>query len=99
MKIKKKKKKKELKIEGGSSHSLRQNSWSGVVEPPPHPRGWSGHPKMPKKIELEKWVLGFGGGRTTPKDLGCHPIPVIWSHPRFLSFFSFFFSDFHLFLK
>jgi hypothetical protein len=29
----------------------------GVVEPPPWPRGWSGHPKKPKK---KKQSMGFG---------------------------------------
>jgi long-subunit acyl-CoA synthetase (AMP-forming) len=43
----------------------------GVVEPPPWPRGWSGHPqkKKKKKKKNEKWVLAFWGGRTTSKDL------------------------------
>jgi hypothetical protein len=31
----------------------------GVVEPPPWPRGWSGHPQKPKK----KKKKGFGRGR------------------------------------
>jgi hypothetical protein len=40
----------------------------GVVEPPPWPKGWSGHPQKPKKKKYGFWP--FGSGRTTPKGLG-----------------------------
>ena len=61
----------------------------GVAGPPPWPRGWSGHPKRPKK-KKKKQRIGFGllgvdsttpysqyvGGRTTPMAKG-------WSgHPQ-----------------
>jgi hypothetical protein len=40
----------------------------GVAKATPGLWGWSGHPKRPKK-ERKKWVLAFGGGRTTPKGM------------------------------
>jgi hypothetical protein len=55
-------KKREMKIGGGWSYP---HGRSGVVKPPPRPRGWSGHPKGPKKEKKRKM-----GGRTTPKGLG-----------------------------
>jgi hypothetical protein len=42
---------------GGWSHPHGQ---SGVVEPPPWPRGWSGHPQKPKKKKKKKKRLGLG---------------------------------------
>jgi hypothetical protein len=71
----------------------------GVVRPPP---------KAKKKTKNGFWP--FGGGRTTPKDLGVdsgvdgHPIfgqGGAWSHPRFLSppfFFFFLIFSFFFFL-
>ena len=69
--------KKETKIGG-----LAKNA-KGWLEPPPQPvwgrrttpctRGWFSYPQKAKKKKKKnglKWVLGFGGGRTTPKGLG-----------------------------
>jgi hypothetical protein len=75
----------------------------GVVEPPPWPRGWSGHPQKKKK-KNEKWVLAFWGWPDHPQGPGGgfgHPIfgqGGGWSHPRFLSSLFFFFFNIFLFL-
>jgi hypothetical protein len=71
---------------GGWSHP---HGRSGVVEPPPGPRGWSGHPqkaqKKKKKKKNEKWVLDFCGWPDHPQGLGGGPLRPVWgvqSHPR-----------------
>jgi hypothetical protein len=76
-KKKEKRKRKILKKGGGGKKSgvagATPTAGLGVVEPPPWPRGWSGHPQKPKKKKKKKTKNGFwpfGGGRTTPKDLG-----------------------------
>jgi ADP-heptose:LPS heptosyltransferase len=71
LKKKKRKKKKEnikKKRGGGGKKSgvapATPTAGLGVVEPPPWPRGWFGHPQKPKKKKKkrkEKWVLAFWG--------------------------------------
>jgi hypothetical protein len=73
-----KKNKKRRGNRGGWSHPLPKSGWpdhpifgQGVASATPYQPygggfglwGWSGHPKKKRR---EKWVLAFGGGRTTP---------------------------------
>jgi hypothetical protein len=46
-----------MKIGGGWSHP---HGRSGVVKPPPGPRGWSGHPQKAHKKKKKKRKMGFG---------------------------------------
>jgi hypothetical protein len=47
---------------GVASHP---HGWSGGVEPPPWPRGWSGHPQKPKAKKKEKKKKKKNGFRPT----------------------------------
>jgi hypothetical protein len=53
----------------------------GVVEQPPWPRGWSGHPQKAKKEEEEEKRMGFGflGWPNYPQGPGgSHPLRPVW---------------------
>jgi hypothetical protein len=77
----------------------------GWLEPPPWPRGWSGHPKKKKEWVLGQkpktlfFVVAFWDGRTTPKDLGlANRRPPLAKNPKTIhSFFSFLFFFFFFF--
>jgi hypothetical protein len=53
----------------------------GVVEPPPWPRGWSGHPQKPKKKKNPN--RPFGVAESTPRSLGVVRPPPKGPNPFF----------------
>jgi hypothetical protein len=90
----KKKKKKEKKKEGNWSHLM---AGLGVVEPPPWPKGWSGHAQKKLKVLGCFFLFGpFGGGQTTPYgwygvvEATPRPLGVAGQPPKVQNLFFFF---------